>query len=153
MNRNNNICNVKNDPADRWNDVGGECASRTDARGHAVFVDPAFSARAADICYQEKWENGKRSLLALCRDWAPESDTEGSLPGRPKNDPVAYALFIAKRASLGIYEELPAPKDNILTWCRIQLAMARWEMGEDCPMSTILRGAAMFMEKVEAGHI
>ncbi|MEO0811384.1 MAG: hypothetical protein AAFY60_00880, partial [Myxococcota bacterium] len=93
-----------------WNmkGTGWEGASGADERGHSRFDDAAYSARAA--AYQlllyytgESRAAGRvplRTLEEIFGTYAPESDTVGSLPGRPRNDPNAYAQWVAEQMGI-----------------------------------------------------
>ena len=93
-----------------WNmkGTGWEGASGADERGHSRFDDAAYSARAA--AYQlllyytgESRAAGRvplRTLEEIFGTYAPESDTVGSLPGRPRNDPNAYAQWVATQMGI-----------------------------------------------------
>lgn len=100
--RNNNPGNVKNDPANPWQGSVG-----TDAQGHAVFESEADGVRAMIRNLAQYARAGRRCLLAICRAWAPASDTVGSLAGRPANNPIEYAEFLADRLNFPLTADLP----------------------------------------------
>jgi hypothetical protein len=139
VNKNQNPLNIKNNPCNPWK------GSSTDERGHAVFVDPAMGIRAGLITMEKKWQNGKRTLRSIINEWAPASDTQGSLPGRPANDPGAYAIFVAKAAGIKPDTALEAPGANPWAWAPIIHAMSKYEMGEYCPRSVIARGISLWL--------
>jgi hypothetical protein len=56
-----------------------------------VFIDEAYSVRAACRTLQAKWLAGKRTLLAIFESYAPASDG---------NDPRGYAMFVARHLGL-----------------------------------------------------
>ncbi len=141
MNHNKNPLNIKQVSPDAWaHSVGA------DGRGHAIFADPAHGVRAAMRSLQRKWDNGKRTLIQIIADWAPASDTVGSIAGGAQNDPIDYARYVAARAGCGVGESLLSPASNPHLWLRIVRAMAYYEMGEECPWSVVLRGMGMWFE-------
>lgn len=89
-NERNNPLNIKGDPKDPWRGSTG-----IDDKGHFVFADPADGIRAAVRSIQQKYNNGKHTVRAIIRDWAPVSDTIGSEEGAPANDPDGYAKTVA----------------------------------------------------------
>jgi hypothetical protein len=139
MNTRNNPLNIKwanpDNPAALWKGSSGY-----DDRGHAIFADPAMGIRAAMRSLQSKWLNGKRTIRAIIADWAPSDDTVGSLAGTAPNDPDSYAGFVAGHSGLLVDDPLPNPAANSLPWTAIIHAMARYELGEDCPDAVIYRG-------------
>lgn len=139
MNKNKNPLNIKG--ADRWKGKLGN-----DSRGHVIFSDPAFGIRAAARTIQSKWINGKRTIRAICRDWAPASDTIGSIPGNAPNDPDAYADFVAQRSGIPPNFPLPEPTTCPNTMLKILEAMALYDMGEECPMAYLYRGVGYWLE-------
>lgn len=139
MNKNNNPLNIKA-AGDAWKGMLG-----TDARGHAIFQYPAFGIRAAARTLQAKQDNGKRTLRQICRDWAPATDTIGSLAGRPSNTPDACADYLARRLLFAPDEPLPQFEEDVELLVRLTRHMARWELGEDCPMSAIMQGIGMWL--------
>lgn len=140
MNINNNPLNVKQG-SDPWKGSTG-----ADNRGHAIFADPADGIRAGCRILQQKWNNGKRTLLAIILEWAPVNDTQGGLPGYPANDPADYAAYVALRAGIGMNDPLPYLADDAALYARIMRAMANFETGEKCPWSFIIRGMAMWFD-------
>lgn len=82
---------VKNARGNPWQGSEG-----SDDRGHARFVHPSFGCRAVIRTLASKYLNGKQSIKKIIEDWAPASDTQGSIPGNPPNNPVAYADAVAK---------------------------------------------------------
>ena len=138
MNKENNPLNIKNNPANRWAGSLGE-----NAVGTAIFSSPSMGVRAAMRCLQKKYLAGKTTLLAIISDWAPADDTQGSLPGRPANDPADYARYVGDRIGFSIDEKLPDPSD-VLAWARIVKAMSHYEMGVDCPWSEVLIGVGLW---------
>jgi hypothetical protein len=144
MNRNNNPLNIKQDPRDPWKGSHG-----TDARGHAVFDSPMYGVRAAMMSLDAKWRNGKRSLYRICADWAPVDDTIGSIAGNPPNDPSEYACFCADYlGDVAPDESLRNPREEPAQWCRVMRAMARYDMGEDCPWDVIFDGVALWANEM-----
>jgi hypothetical protein len=75
----------------------------SDAVGHAIFVHELYSARAAlmDLSHDIVLD-GQRTLAALFAEYAPASDTQGSIPGGLRNDPNDEAVFVARRAGIAI---------------------------------------------------
>ena len=108
----NNWCAVKQvgeavgyNPVDDWDGSGlwtylGSHISPAwilkDLRGHAAFKNPLYSIRAAcRILQQYRVRRGLRTLNEIFHVWAPETDTVGSVPGGPNNDPNNYASIVA----------------------------------------------------------
>jgi len=77
-----------------------------DASGHAVFDDPVYGFRALYRTLAQKYMAGKRDLLAIMRDYAPADDTQGSIAGRPANDPGSYAQYLSRVTGHAIGEDL-----------------------------------------------
>ena len=109
--RNNNPGNLKNDPDDPWNGTIGQ-----DDRGHAIFEDVVHGVRAMAKTILAKWNNGYNTLIEMIGDpehgWAPASDTQGSIPGNPPNDPVEYATTVGAWLSIGIDAVMPLGEDD-----------------------------------------
>ena len=145
MNQNNNPLNVKwaspRDTSVLWRGSTGY-----DSRGHAIFLTVPSGIRAAIRSMQSKWNNNKRTIKSIIRDWAEKKDTIGSIPGNPQNDPAAYIHYVSDVT--GIYDQLilPDPVKNPIPWLKIIHAMARYEMGEDCSWIAIFIGMAQWMD-------
>ena len=150
MNRNKNPLNVKQVSGSGWKGSVG-----ADARGHAVFEDPAYGIRAAMRCFHSKYRNGKRTIKAIVFDWAPADDTEGSLPGGKPNDPEAYLRFVDVCVAWGKLDVLPDPVEDPVPWMWLLRAMAQYEMGEPCPWVEVVVGMVYwfkdFVGEVEGG--
>ena len=102
--KNKNYLNAKNGD-DPWRDASGKSA-KTDPKGHAIFTDPAYGIRAGILLLRTYFvKHGLRTVLAILSRWAPASDTIGSQPGNPQNDPSSYAGFVATR--MGIAADQP----------------------------------------------
>jgi len=144
MNSNKNPLNIKG--REKW---AGKIGN--DSRGHCIFSDPAYGIRAGMRTLQSKWKNCKTTLADICADWAPVSDTQGSIAGRPANDPGDYARYVAERVWIGDHAALPDPMVDTIIWTRIVRAMAKYEMGEECPLSVVLRGVALWLEDFVEG--
>ena len=81
-----NYWNVKpNNLADPWEGTVGY-----DDFGHAIFIDPIYSGRAAIRTLAQKIKNGLTTLLQIMESYAPRDDG---------NDPAGYAKFLADRLS------------------------------------------------------
>src|SRR5262245_10750526 len=103
--KNNNYVNVKNG-ADPWMDADGK-RSRTDPKGHAIFADPAYGVRAGLLVLRAYFmKHQLRTILAILSRWAPASDTIGSQPGNPHNNPSEYALFVSNRMGIAVDQPL-----------------------------------------------
>lgn len=113
---NNPLCIKANDWNDRasWGENSRVCREDPwrgstpeimDLRGHAIFTEIRYGIRAAVYTLWKKSRNGKSTLASVCADWAPSSDTQGSIPGGKANDPKSYANYVAE--SLGIRAETP----------------------------------------------
>lgn len=83
--KNKNPWNVKNDMRDPWLGSMGQ-----DKKGHAIFVDNSFSARAVCRTLAQKFLGGKRSVIEIFESYAPRDDG---------NDPVKYAKFVCSYIS------------------------------------------------------
>jgi hypothetical protein len=142
----NNLLNVKGSVRNPWM---GQIS--LDAQGHADFTEAVFSVRAAFICFDKKWANGKRTLRAICADWAPADDHQGGDPARPMNDPVDYARFVADKVGLGIDEELLSPRQEGGRWARIAWAMSWFEKGKMTSMEVFWDGALFWREEIGCG--
>lgn len=65
--------------------VGWEGEVGKDARGHAIFNDPVFSARAVARQFRTWWfRDGKRTAFQIMSTYAPPDDCVGSV-GKPPN--------------------------------------------------------------------
>lgn len=137
MNKANNPANLKG--GGQWKGMTGR-----DARGHNIYARPEDGARAAFRDWQSKWNGGKRTIREIIRAHAPKTDTQGSLPGRPRNDPDAQAEYIGKRCCIGPDTPLFNPAEDPLAMIPIMRALFRWEMGHECELSIVLAGAAMW---------
>lgn len=133
----NNPLNVKNNLAAPWLGSYG-----TDEGGHALFSQPKYGIRAALICFYKKWVNGKRTLSEIIPEWAPADDHQGGLEENPMNDPVAYLTAVCDWSGIGASECLCSPAESPLVWADIMRAMARYELGENCPWVYIFQGYA-----------
>lgn len=153
-NRNRNPLNVKQNPANRWRGAPG-----MDERGHAVFENEAWGIRAAVRTLAQKYANGKQTLIAITSDWAPKSDTQGSVPGNPPNNPVKYAAFVAARLPydemqvLPLFERGGAIRDYTLLVHLIR-AMATYENGHDYVLrdSWIMEGIGLYLKTYVEGR-
>lgn len=145
MNANKNPLNIKG--RDHWL---GKIAN--DSRGHCIFESPEYGIRAGMRTLQSKWINCKRTIAAIISEWAPSSDTQGSMPGRPANDPDDYAGYVARRAGIGEHAALPDPVGCDPVWGKIIAAMAHYEMGTDCPPEVIERGMELWKEDFVDKH-
>jgi hypothetical protein len=100
--RNRNYLNVKSNPKNPWQGSAG-----TDATGHTIFREPEWGLRAAIMTLRTYWFSySLRTVSGILARWAPASDTLGSRPGQPRNDPHAYAKFVCKRLRVGAAEDL-----------------------------------------------
>jgi hypothetical protein len=141
MNKNNNPLNIKQPDAQVWKGSVG-----VDDRGHAIFEDPAMGIRAAMRSCQRWFDGGGRTLAALMAHWAPADDTVGSVPWAALNDVDAYARFVAGRLCGAVDSVFTDPADDPLPWAGLLRAMARYEMGEECPWGVVMRGVALWLE-------
>ncbi|MCW5892929.1 MAG: peptidoglycan DD-metalloendopeptidase family protein [bacterium] len=147
--KNNNYLNVKNGP-DPWMDAHGK-PSRTDARGHAVFADPAYGVRAGLRQLRTYFVKHRcRTVLAILSRWAPASDTIGSLPGNPHNNPSQYAVFVSNRMGIAIDQPLElfdedGNVDDVGQLRRLFAAMAAYEIGGgfEVPEAELTAGLAL----------
>jgi hypothetical protein len=129
---------------------------RVDDRGHAVFADAPHGWRAAVRTLQQKCSAGKNTLAAICRDWAPPSDTIGSIAGNAPNDPIDYARFVAKRVGISEQDRITlfdASGPHLSLLMRVLRAMAIYENGHDYAMrdSEIMMGIALWMRDFGEG--
>jgi hypothetical protein len=136
-----NPLNIKAEMKQAW---VGQVA--TDGRGHAVFADDAHGVRAALRTLDKKWQNGKRTLEAIIREWAPASDTIGSVEGAEPNDPDGYAASVARRVGMEAGEPLPEPRADLQLWAEIIREMSRWENGAYCPWVAIYKGIILWWD-------
>ena len=105
--RNRNLLNVKQG-RDPWKYSTGK-----DSRGHAIFPNYAAGLRAGIITLRTYWTKHKlRSLTGITNRWAPASDTVGSLPGRPRNQPNAYAAYLANKMDIAVTDTLMTFHDD-----------------------------------------
>ncbi|MBY0275555.1 peptidoglycan DD-metalloendopeptidase family protein [Candidatus Binatia bacterium] len=131
--KNKNYLNVKNGD-DPWMDVGGK-PSKTDPKGHAVFSDPVYGIRAGLLLLRTYFlKHDRRTILAILSRWAPATDTIGSQPGNPHNEPSQYALFVAQRMGISQTQKLALFRDDKTVDDLGQLralfaAMAAYEVG------------------------
>lgn len=139
--KNKNALNVKGTENNPWQGQTG-----LDEKGHAIFATMAESVRAAWICFDKKWQNGKRTIMAICVDWAPPNDHQGGDPGRPMNDPEDYAYFVAKYCKLLTTDTLPRPISNPAPWLAITRGMSVFEHGEPVDWISTLAGAALALD-------
>lgn len=144
MNRNNNPLNIKALGIPYKGLVG------VDGVGHGIFASPDYGIRAALRSVELKVRNGKDTPRKLLRDWSPPSDTLGSLPGRPKNEPDKVAGVIAKYLGIGIDDPFPRNPRNYTGIANLLRVFSKVEMGERCPEGDILRGIALWVE--DFGH-
>lgn len=142
-----NPLNVKQTrPHDPWRGTIG-----VDSRGHVQFDDEIFGIRAAVRTLAAKYNKGKVTIAAIIADWAPASDTIGSIPGNPQNDPGEYAAFVAERMGwavdvrLGLFEPSGRTRWPGLLIDMLE-AMIEYEngVGTHLPMSKILHGIAEY---------
>lgn len=142
MEVNNNPLNIKGD--DDW--VG---RIGTDSRGHVIFDTEEHGIRAAARTMDNKWKAGQKTLRELIggtkdrgyeNGWAPRSDTQGSVPGNPQNDPDLYADTIALRVGIDADRRLPNPRNNPAIWANIIAEMSYYENGKYTDYVVILRG-------------
>lgn len=99
--RNRNLLNVKQG-SDPWKYSTGK-----DSRGHAIFPNYAAGVRAGIVNLRSYWtRHGLKTLSGICNRWAPTSDTVGSIPGAPANNPNGYADFLAKRMGVKVTDTL-----------------------------------------------
>jgi hypothetical protein len=118
-----------------------------------VFGNDADGIRAMVRTLAAKAANGKTSIGQICADWAPSSDTIGSIKGNAPNSPQEYARFIGRSVMCepSFSLELFGAGGTIL---KLDLliglirAMDRYENGEGSTlkMSDILKGIAMYLE-------
>ncbi len=145
--RNHNPGNVKQDPKNPWLGSTG-----MDERGHAIFSSEALGWRAFYRTLAAKWLAGKRTLRHIVESWAPASDTIGSIPGSPPNDPERYARFVARETSLphdarlDLFDERGYPLDDTAI-LDIARAMVKYEHGADAEWSEsqMYLGLAMYV--------
>lgn len=138
--RANNPGNIKGE--DKWVGLVGK-----DKRGHLQFDTLAHGCRALARTFQQKYRNGKTTLLAICESWADAGDTQGSIPGNPLNNPHDYALYVGQRVGLGVTQAIPQPEKNVWTLYNILMAMAAFECGEECPQGGMLQGIGLWLER------
>ncbi len=102
--KNNNYLNVKNDLNDPWMDATGK-PSKSDSQGHAVFTDPASGVRAGILLLRTYFRTHQlKTPLEIISRWAPADDLDSN--GQPKNEPTAYAVFVAEKIGVGINQKL-----------------------------------------------
>lgn len=78
-----------------------------DSRGHIIFKDEIYGTRAAIINLRSYWVKHRlRTVRQIINRWAPPTDTIGSIPGNPKNNPSAYAAFVSKKSGLPVDGEI-----------------------------------------------
>lgn len=88
---------VKTPSSGPWDGQTGK-----DNRGHAIFDDARWGIRAGcKILSRYYRERGARTLNDIFRIYAPASDTVGSIPGNPGNQPNKYAAYVAGRIGIG----------------------------------------------------
>ena len=146
-----NPWNVKQvTPPDKW--VGSE---GQDNRGHAKFIAPHFAGRAALHLFNRHWHDdldnqrpGLRTLNGLMGDeergWCPASDTQGSIPGNPQNNPSQVATFIADHIAFNPDADLPSPTDDPALWLLILYYLAFTEDGIYPTWSLCVASLALF---------
>jgi len=126
--RNNNPFNVKKPGSDVW--VG---TVAYDERGHVIFSDPAYGVRAVLRDLMNKEKAGLKCLYDIFERYAPISDTQGSIQGRPANDPQGYAEYVAGKMGVAPSETLDLFEgSNPTDWpklCKMLKAMGRMENG------------------------
>lgn len=147
--RNNNPLNVKGSPTNMW-----EGSYEIDAAGHARFIARSWGIRAAVRSIVRKYANGKRNLMEIIADWAPASDTQGSIPGRAQNQPGRYAAYVAEEMGIAIYDDLMLARggqlsiDALPRLLRMMSAMARYEDRSQPPilLAEVLQGLADYAD-------
>lgn len=142
MNKNLNPGNVKNNIRNPWKGTDG----RIDNRGHAVFESLDYGFRAMARTWQAKWNAGKHTVRAILHSWQPISDTIGSLPGNPQNNPDACAEFIGRRSGVLPDSPLPDPTTDLPQLALLLAVLAHWETGKAVDWPALLRGVALWYE-------
>lgn len=140
MNKANNPLNIKAEPGKTWNGATG-----VDEHGTVIFADPTDGIRAAARTFCAKWYHGKTTLEQIISEWAPADDTIGSIPGNPPNSPTEYIQFVQGRSSMVPDQEIGNPTMFPAQLFRILKAMARFEMGEECPSNVLFIGIGKWL--------
>ncbi len=124
---NNPFCIKSPGPHKFWAGQSGE-----DSRGHAQFVSPEYAVRAVVRQLANYSRRGLRTVGQWLAEYAPASDTVGSLAGAPANCPREYAEFVCGKCGIGpndvlsVYSSRGAIRDRALL-AKILKAMARYE--------------------------
>jgi len=126
---NNPFC-IKGDPKDPWKGSVG-----LDKLGHAVFGDVADSVRAVCRILARYSMDGRRSLDAITKHYAPTTDG---------NDPKEYSRWLAARVGVTPHEDLGLFADGMLLdgWKLMSLlaAIAWYESRYDLTVKTAQEG-------------
>jgi hypothetical protein len=73
---------------------------RYDPRGHVIFSNEIYSARAVTRILGRYWENDRRTLTQIFERYAPADDHDAD------NNPNEYAAFVAGRLGVEPDEQL-----------------------------------------------
>ena len=126
---NNPFC-IKGDPKDPWKGSVG-----LDSKGHAVFCNIEDSVRAVCRVLARYSMDGRRSLNAIIKHYAPTSDG---------NDPREYAKWLAGRIGVTPGEDLGLFADGMIldSWKLMALlaAIARYESKYDLTVKVAQEG-------------
>ena len=134
--KNKNPWNVKNGRP-MW-----KGSTDSDERGHAIFKDEAFSARATIRTLAKKFANGKTTLLEIFESYAPVEDD---------NNPFEYADFVSHKAGVDAHNPLRLFGShgeiiNFVLLTKILTAMAEFEnyAGYQVSLDAIERGVEYY---------
>lgn len=138
-----NLFGIKQPPNTRWDGSTG-----ANEQGTAIFLLPAMSARAYFLNAENILRKTPMALDAFLATYAPTSDSIGSIPGNPPNDPDEYANFIGSRLlplDLDTVNYLPLPTTRPDLWFAIAAWASQYETGKPPVWSQILLGLAAFL--------
>jgi hypothetical protein len=146
----NNPGNVKDTPG------GWEGQTGKDALKHAIFSSKAYGFRAMIINLAATWRKRaptKRTLLEVCKVWAPVNDPNAN------NNPAAYADYVSKRVGWPADKTIPLFEADGITPASLDLlimtlnAMTRLEKGPNWRhrQSDVIEGLLLYYrDRVEA---
>jgi hypothetical protein len=137
MNLANNPWNVKSPPKGQWLGAIGVNES-----GTVEFFSPVKGTRACARNLESAYEKGLRTIEALVRVMTPANDTEGSLPGRPRNNTEGYINRLAELLDVERDRVLPVPRSRPDFVVRFLRQVSDIEDKDPFPWDVLLEGVA-----------